>query len=80
MSWFHIEVVKLEENSINAKYRFSDDRGNCGVVCIDKINGNCRVIEEAANDEEGVLSERACWCLIKHWLKGEYPSVTSWIS
>lgn len=75
-----IEIDMVEENSETALYAFYTDCGNAGKVSINKQTGECFVIEEPENDEEGILSIRVGIKLTQHWRSGELPKKTCWAS
>lgn len=50
-----------------------------GKLKIEKRNGNVHTVE-LAEGENGSHIKRAGWALMRHWVNGEYPDKTYWIS
>lgn len=76
----YIEITKIKETDKYVQYQFSNSKDNSGVMNIDKQSGDITIVEEAPNDINGLLSERAARALIRHWRKGDYPDKTCWAS
>jgi hypothetical protein len=77
---FYIDLHKIKEDDLVARYRFCTSEKVIGIIEIRKIDGNVSEIEAAPEDRLGRIFERSAWALMNHWQKGEYPDQTYWAS
>ncbi len=57
-----VDLKKVEENDLFARYAFSSVNDEIGMVEIDKKPGRCKIIKKRNGDPENKLAYRTMWC------------------
>jgi len=74
-----VDLKKIEENDLFARYAFSSVDDETGIVEIDKKTGRCKIIKELNGDPENKLAHRAMWALMRDWRNNKLLDVTQWV-
>jgi hypothetical protein len=77
---FYIIMTKVEDAADSAKYRFTADGVNFGVLLTRKSDGESELLEPLAGDDRKDFFIRAAAKLRKEWRKGTLPDTAEWAS
>jgi len=78
---FYVKIKKIHEDSRSANYSFWSDPARMGFLNFDKISGEIKLVEPAADDSQGRVFMRAAMKLKREWEGGGcLPQVAEWAS
>jgi hypothetical protein len=77
---FYIKLQKSFEDNNIAKYDFGATVDESGVLEIDKLSGEVRLISPHPNDSNNMFFNRAGAKIRKEWKEGSFPDTTEWAS
>ena len=77
----YLGISKISETETTVRYQFNSGIIDCidiGVIEIDKLTGDCYIIQSMPGDKEDKLAFYAGRALVSHWKKKEFPDKTCW--